>query len=391
MTDLQMSRGLASGGIRRCIQLGVALMVLLGALPPRAHAQRWVDSRYPYISSSANDFPLISARFDWTRPVEDYLSPLPYLGDVSLDGGISFKGSYFLSAQFRAPGLKEGWRLASTALLSREARFGFFGLGNNSSFDNALDNENQPFFYRLRRQRALIQSELSRRVVNHVYVSGALAFEHNLLSSLPGPSIFRDSIAPEITDNDVTGRVSLVFDTRDTEFNTTRGVMIEAGALAGSGGDGYHRIYGSIRGFVPIRQGTVIAARILGSEMGGDPPLHARFELPMWENTLIMFGGNDTHRAFDDGRFAGEHVLFGNLEIRHNILDLATLGAISAIGFVDAGRVFEGEKFRLTTDDLKVGEGAGLALRLLRSTLFTFNLAHGDEGWNFTMNGRWLF
>ena len=35
--------------------------------------------------------------------------------------------------------------------------------------------------------------------------------------------------------------------------------------------------------------------------------------------------------------------------------------------------------------------GGGIAIRVLRSTMFTFNLAKGDEGWNFTMNSGWLF
>jgi hemolysin activation/secretion protein len=125
--------------------------------------------------------------------------------------------------------------------------------------------------------------------------------------------------------------------------------------------------------------------------MTDGPPLHARFELPMWENPLVIFGGDDTHRAYDEGRFTGEHVLFGNFEIRHNILDLATLGSVTALVFLDAGRVFEQENFKITTDGLKVGGGAGIGVRVLRSTIFTFNLAKGDEGWNFTMNSGWLF
>ncbi|MEO8198953.1 MAG: BamA/TamA family outer membrane protein [Gemmatimonadota bacterium] len=356
-----------------------------------AAAQRWVDSRYPYLTSSANDFPMLAARFQWSRGVDDYLSPLPYSGNLSLDGGLSTRGSYFLTAQFRAPGLKEGWRFASVASVARESRFGFFGVGNDTRFDESLVNDAQPYFYRVKRERSLVQAEITRRLVGHLHVSGAAGFDHTKFNPLPGPSIFRDSFPDDREDNDVTGRISLIFDTRDNEYNTTRGIMIETGAMAGSGGEGYSRFYGSIRGFVPIRDGAVVAARLLGSATGGTPPLHARFELPMWENTLTVFGGTDSHRAFDDGRFGGEHVLFANLEVRHNIIDLATLGAISAVGFVDAGRVFEGEKFRLTTDKVKVGAGAGLAIRLLRSTIFTFNLARGDEGWNFTINNGWLF
>jgi outer membrane protein assembly factor BamA len=185
--------------------------------------------------------------------------------------------------------------------------------------------------------------------------------------------------------------ISLMFDTRDTEFNTTRGVLLETGVLQGSGGNGYGRIYGVARGFVSLREGTVVGARVGGAGMSGEPPLNARFELPTWENITTTYGGDETNRAFDEGRFTGRHVLFGNLEVRHNILDLATIGAVTAIVFVDAGRVFEDEDFRITTEDLKVGGGGGIGLRLLRSTIFTFNFATGHDGWNFTMGGNWLF
>jgi outer membrane protein assembly factor BamA len=368
----------------------LAAVLIIVALPS-AQAQRWVDSRYPYITSGANDFPMLAGRMQWTQPVDDYLSPLPYFGNLSIDAGISFNSSYFATAQLRLPRLKDGWRLAANAAIVREARLGFFGIGNNSTYDQDLVNDNQPFFYRVRRKRQLVNGEVTRRISGPFHVSAALGYQRSLLSDLPGPSVFRAQFPSEVMEDDFTARVSLIFDTRDSEYNTTRGVQAEAGVSTGSGGTGYRRVYGIVRGFVSPRAGTVIGGRIGGAAMTDGPPLHARFELPIWENTMTIFGGDDTHRSYDEGRFTGEHVLFSNLEIRHNILDLATLGSISVLVFIDAGRVFEQENFRITTDDLKVGGGAGIGIRVLRSTMFTFNLAKGDEGWNFTMNSGWLF
>lgn len=370
---------------------GAALLALLGAAVNTAEAQRWVDSRYPYLTSGANDFPMLAGRMQWTQPVDDYLSPLPYQGNLSVDAGISFKGSYFVTGQLRLPVFRDGWRLAANASVVREVRLGFFGIGNNSTFDDGLINDNQPFYYRVRRKRQLVNGEVTRRIAGHFHASVALGYQNSLLSDLPGPSVFRSQFPREVKDDDFTARLSLIFDSRDSEFNTARGVLAEAGVSTGTGGTGYRRVYGMVRGFVSPREGTVIGARIGGAAMTDGPPLFARFELPVWENTMTIFGGDDTHRAFDEARFVGEHVLFGNLEVRHNILDLATLGSISALVFVDAGRVFEQENFRITTDDLKVGGGAGIAVRILRSTIFTFNMAKGDEGWNFTMNSGWLF
>jgi hypothetical protein len=61
------------------------------------------------------------------------------------------------------------------------------------------------------------------------------------------------------------------------------------------------------------------------------------------------------------------------------------------VGFVDAGRVFEQESFRLTTDDLKVAAGVGAGLKLLRASVFTMNVARGPEGWRVSANNGWMF
>jgi hypothetical protein len=58
---------------------------------------------------------------------------------------------------------------------------------------------------------------------------------------------------------------------------------------------------------------------------------------------------------------------------------------------VDAGRVFQGENFKLTADGLKVGGGGGIGLRILRSTIFTFNFAGGPDGFNYSVGSGWMF
>jgi hypothetical protein len=267
----------------RLVFRGVATAMVIGTLAASsAKAQRWVDSRYPYITSGANDFPMLAGRWQWTQPVDDYLSPLPFFGNFSLDAGISFNSSYFLTAQLRLPRWKDGWRLAATASVVREARLGFFGIGNNSTYDQDLVNDNQPFFYRVRRKRQLVTGEVTRRITGPFHVSAALGYQRTLLSDLPGPSVYRSQFPSEVLDDDFTGRLSLILDTRDSEFNTTRGVQAEAGVSTGTGGEGYRRIYGIVRGFVSPREGTVIGARIGGAGMTDDPPLFARFELPVW-------------------------------------------------------------------------------------------------------------
>ena len=162
-------------------------------------------------------------------------------------------------------------------------------------------------------------------------------------------------------------------------------------AQAGSGGANYTRLYAVLRGYLPVRGGTMVAARLAGSGMGGTPTLNARYTIPAWNDAIPILGGEQSHRALDTGRLAGRHVLFGNLEIRHDALNLGDYGALTLLAFVDAGRVFETESFSLTTNGLKVGGGGGLAVRILRASIFTFNFAGGPDGFNFSVGNGWMF
>ncbi|HEU5154169.1 MAG TPA: BamA/TamA family outer membrane protein, partial [Gemmatimonadales bacterium] len=160
----------------------------------------------------------------------------------------------------------------------------------------------------------------------------------------------------------------------------------------GSGGDGYTRFTGAVRGYVPLREGTTLAARVAGTGITGDPPLNALFEIPTWGvNVIQAVGGVTSNRGYDFQRLTGEDVLLFNAEIRHDLLNLGDFGAFTLIGFFDAGRVFQGEPFKLTTEDMKVGAGGGLAIRVLRFTIWTFNFAGGSDGFKFTAGTGWAF
>jgi hypothetical protein len=79
------------------------------------------------------------------------------------------------------------------------------------------------------------------------------------------------------------------------------------------------------------------------------------------------------------------------VELRHILLDIGDYGAVTLLGFVDGGRVFESEAFQLTTKDWKFGAGGGMALRVLQSALLTFNFAGGPDGLVFSMGSGWGF
>lgn len=376
------------------------LLILLACLPAGLAAQGpgdqdeaapWRLSYFPYITGGTNDGPVLAARLRYWQPAayEDRVT-----ANSSLDAaaGIAPAGSRYLGASFRAPQMVQGWRLNALVLASRETRLGYFGLGNTVEIDKDLATDAQPFLYRVRRTLYRAQGEATRRLRGPLQLALLGDLESAHFSSLPGPSVFDRDFGPQTLDQrDASARLALVYDTRDNEFNTHQGLLLETGAQLATGGGNYTRLYGVLRGYLTVREGTVLAARLAGSGMGGRPTLEARFVIPAWEHPIPVLGAQYSHRALDAGRLAGRGVLFGNFEARHDLLSFGDLGALTLLAFLDAGRVFEPESFRLTTDDLSVGGGGGIALRILRSTIFTFNFAGGPDGFNFTVGNGWMF
>ncbi len=370
------------------------LLLLLWAGHAAAQGEEslpWRTSYFPYFSGGANDGLMLNFRVRYWQAAE-YEDRVTANAALNLDAGVSARGSRHAYAQFRAPQIAEGWRFDAKVGALREARFGYFGLGNDTDYNKDAVNEAQPFLYRVRRTRYRGVVEVTREIRRPFMVALMGDVERARFTSLPGPSIFATDFEPdELKQTDVSGRLALVYDTRDNEFNTNQGLLLEAGTQVGSGGDGYSRLYAILRGYLMVREGTVLAARLGASGTGGTPSLDALYRIPGWEREIPVLGGEYSHRSLDTGRLAGRHVLFGNLEVRHDLLAFGDLGAITLMAFTDAGRVFQGESFKLTTEDLKVGGGGGVALRILRSSIFTFNFAGGPDGFNFSVGTGWMF
>jgi outer membrane protein assembly factor BamA len=374
-----------------------ALLAALARAPELAaqddeseHRASWRLSYFPYISGLANDGPVLSARARYWQPAP-YEARTTYTAALDAAAGVSFRGTRYAAVRFRAPGLWKDWRVDGSLVAERLARWGYFGLGNDTEYDKDLVTDATPFLFRVRRIRYEGRAEVTRRIRGPLNVALRADVANLRFSTLPGPSLFEPDFGDEVDQDEVAGRLALVYDTRDTEFNTLRGLFAEAGAQVGDADKSYSRLYGVIAGYYPVREGTVVAARIVGSGMGGTPTLYARSNIPTWNDQVPVLGGEYSHRSFDTGRFVGEGVLFGNLEVRHDVLPFGDLGALSVLAFLDAGRVFEGESFKLTTDDLHVGGGGGIALRVLRSTIFVFNFAGGPDGFNFSLSNGWMF
>jgi Omp85 superfamily domain len=369
---------------------GLALVPTLAAQDAPVHRTPWRLSYFPYIAGMANDGPAYFLRARYWQPAE-YEARTTYTAALDAAVGATFEGSRIAVVRFRAPGLWKDWRLDAIAGAERLVRYGYFGLGNDTEKNDELVTEATPFVYRVRRIRYEGRVEVTRRIRGPLHAALRADVADVRYTTLPGPSLFINDFGEGLDEDEISSRLALLYDTRDNEYNTTRGFFAEAGVQVGDAEESFSRTYALIAGYYPVREGTVVAARLGGSGTGGSPTLYDRASIPAWDQEIPVLGGENSHRSFDTGRFLADGTLFANFEVRHDVLPFGDLGAVTLLAFLDAGRVFEEESFRLTTEDLHVGGGGGVAIRIMRTAIFVFNFAGGPDGFNFSFGNGWTF
>lgn len=350
----------------------------------------WRNSMVPFIGGQPNDGPAfgIQGQRRMTTPVDDIVTSR---AELALNAGFTLKGGLFSYLTFYAPRLLRKWRFNGTFSAVRQVRYGYLGLGNDTPYDPDLVTDENPFVYRMRREQILLSGEVTRRIGRRVGIALQVAGTRDRFRALEGESVFREDFGEEITETDYWARFALVYDTRDLEWDTRRGALLEAGMQYGLFGEDYQRAYVILRGYQPLGPRTVLAGRAMAAALKGTPTLNARFAVPGWERNVFVLGGEDSHRGLVNGRFLGNDVLLANAEVRHWLWTWRPGFEVGVLGWVDGGRVFEGEGFALTLDGWSVGAGGGVAIRALRTNIFTATLGASREGPNLTFKSGWMF
>ena len=361
-------------------------LLLSTAATPLAAQDRWLSNYYPYIASAPNTFPLLGARYDYRRDAE---WDDPWLSDGSLAATVAFgfNGSQMATVVFRAPGLWKDWRLFAEGYGIKDSRLGYFGIGNDSPYDAAIEDGNSNY-YRVRRGRLGGRVEVTRRIVGRLEAAMAAGIVGTEFTALPAPTLFGTEVGSELDETDYTGSLRLVFDTRNREYNPATGALLQAGALVGNA---YGRYYGDFRGFVNPFYSTVVAGRLTAVTTAGSPPLSADYELQLWEESRWQYGGQETNRGLAGGRLIDADQLSASLEVRQTILDVGDFGAAGLIAFLDVGRVFPEGELSLTTDGMVVTGGGGLMFRALKAGVMSLNFAGGPDGFVFSATTGWAF
>ncbi len=161
----------------------------------------------------------------------------------------------------------------------------------------------------------------------------------------------------------------------------TRGVLAELqGTVSPEAWDvqeTYGSLLGSVAGYVSAfeRDRVTLAARAGGEAVFGTYP----YQSAAYLGGGGTFSGDSTIRGYRQQRFAGDEMVFGNLDVRIFLARVKLIfpGDVGVLAFADVGRVFlDGEH----TDRWHWGTGGGLWFApLVRTNAFSLTVAHSPE------------
>lgn len=370
-----------------------AALLLLPVMP--AAAQRvetrrvwpgqWLTSYIPFVAALPNDGPSLEWRMRRWQMAEYDDRVTHNLAWTFRAAYSPWAGSWLGTIGLSAPRLGPGWRLAAGLQAGRAARFGYYGLGNVTDGGGAEGN-------RVSRNLYALTADLTRTITGPLAASLMLQGAGTEFRERDATSAFSRDFGPELTQWEGSARLALVLDLRDQEYDTRSGFAADAGVQVGYGaGEDYTRWHAVARGWVPLTKGTVLAARLFGTDLSGTPTLYARQVLPAWEQPFSVLGGEDSHRALPFGRLTGTGVLGANIELRQMVFGRKDMFGVGLIAFADAGRAFEGEKVSLTLDDWTAGGGGGIVLKALRGNIFVFTVGWTERESHIGFRTGWMF
>lgn len=268
----------------------------------------------------------------------------------------------------------------------------FFGMGNESGFDKT---ENFGRYYRTRFNLVDLNASLRWRGVKGTSLSigPALQYYHIDLDGNKGRFIERteqlksyDSATIREDKAHIGLATTFTLDQRNDKILPNWGAYVNVELQGYAGLNSYSNSF--IR-FIPevalykslnARQTIVLADRFGGGLSFGKTAFYQS----------MFLGGQGNLLGYRQYRFAGQHSLYNNLELRISLADFGNYifkGQLGITGFFDIGRVWQkGEE----SGKWHNGVGGGLYLAPASVVVLRANMAWSEEGWypSFSMGFR---
>jgi outer membrane protein assembly factor BamA len=322
----------------------------------------------------------------------------PYAWTLQPAVDISTRGRRDVTLFFDAPHLLPGgWRMDAFVGFERHLATPYFGLGNDATYDAALEEEvgGDPYYYRFGRERQRASTTFQRPLGAGLRLLAGAGVSHISVDTAPfdrGTTLLAQELtaaggtAPGGWSNHL--RAGLIRDTRDRETGPTHGSWTEALVQRvdeSLGSDhGYTRWTVTDRRYLRLGSDRlVLANRWLLQGIEGEAPF---YDLSVVQTSFKQqegLGGAKTLRGLPKNRFIGNGLFLWNTELRWRAADFQLRGVpFHAVlsGFVDQGRVWEDEIVAgEILADLHRGFGGGVRLGMRDSFVVAVDAGHSSE------------
>ncbi len=305
---------------------------------------------------------------------------------------VSF-GYSFATSAFKARYVGEWMKALGNAdiLLQADARVpdnvtNFFGRGNETPFDK-MPGKNPIRFYRTRYTYITVDPMLRwRNASGKASITLGPSLQQYAFDSADNKGRFINEVARIGSYDSSTIHQSkthlgltagYVLDTRNNQLLPAWGVYIHISARAYAGltsmAKSYAQLVPELAFYKSVNARSTI---VLANRTGGGITLG---KTTFYQS--LFLGGQDNLLGFRQYRFAGDHLLYNNLELRVKLTDFASYlfpGQIGLLGFYDVGRVWQQQDH---SDKWHNGIGGGLYISPAQLAVVRITAGYSAEGW----------
>ncbi|GAB4021816.1 metallophosphoesterase [Spirosoma koreense] len=256
----------------------------------------------------------------------------------------------------------------------------FFGPGNETVYDQSRRIR----YYRTRYNLMNLAVQLKRNVGEHVQLAVGPVFQYFKLDVQDNLGRFIERYLAELPEEERFLRqegyggiqAGIVIDTRNNAVQPARGIFWNTTWLGLQGfahrSNHLTQLRTDLSTYISFSRAArfVLVNRIGGGLTYGDPAFYQ----------LLYLGGHENLRGFRTYRFAGDNMVYHNLEARLKLFDFRSYlfpGSVGLMAFNDVGRVWSrGEHSKKWHD----GYGGGLYISPASLLVVTASVAFSDEG-----------
>lgn len=330
---------------------------------------------------NADDGLFLGAGFTYTHQRGFRTQPFNHTQQLTLAGA-------FATGAIRA-NYKGHWKQVigkADAVIAAEARIphtqNYFGLGNGTVYDR---EKHDMRYYRARfetyRLDAYLQWELNPTTTFHLgpslqwYRSGISRNEGRLIAE-SGAIHTYDSISVAAEKGHLGLVAGLTKDNRNSQLRPSKGGYFHANIGAYPGISEYAKSFAQANAEMAVYAGFAQDAIVLANRIGGG----MTFGHPAFYQSQFL-GGQGNLRGFRQYRFAGDHSVFNNLELRARAAYVGNYilpGELGLVAFYDIGKVWASVR---QSDRIQQGIGGGLYYIAANFAVLHVVVGHSREGW----------